>query len=79
MYAQTWGSPISGSNEPENGEGISTERGLPEFLGVSIRGIGRQVSRSVVYPNHALEDRTDEESRQDAPESPRAIIELVSR
>ncbi len=49
------------------------------FLDLHLSGVGRQVSRCVVYASDAQQDRADEEDGQDASQQTRAVAELVSR
>src|SRR5208282_2877145 len=50
---------------------------LPEVLGVHQPDLGREVSRSMVYPHHAEQDRADEEDRQNLARAPGLNSQLV--
>ena len=52
--------------QPAVGPQPSDAGGLPAILGVLYAGLCGEVPRRVVYADDALEDRADEESRQDA-------------
>ncbi len=67
----------SASVQSEKCQSLSPQRRIPDVLGLYFATLGRQISGSMVYKNHAIKNRTHEESSQNCSTAQAAYPEWV--